>query len=144
MDAVLQEIQEHNNYARDTFTRFLTWFTFFTGVNLAGFGWFSSMFMDKGVAPELWIVASVATYFVIQNLLAIAACKTLLTFWSRIESRLSLLADSICSQDATLRMPVKSAFPGQFYARVTKLVQSTFPTMILLWLLIATIAFVRR
>lgn len=142
MDAVLQEIQENNSYARDTFTRFLTWFAFFTGVNLAGFGWFSSMFIDKKTAPEVWIVASVATYFIVQNLLSIAACRTLLTFWSRLESRLTVLAELVCSQEPTL--PIRSAFPGEFYSRVTKLVESTFPAMILLWLLIAAIAFSRQ
>lgn len=135
------ELSELNVYARDTFGHFLKWFSFFTGVNLIGYGWFSSLFFKLEENVSFWPIIGVATYFVINNVLAIFACNYVKSEISRSYDRMKEITSCINSAELS-ELQAQPSLPVKFYIKVIELIRGTFPTMILLWVLVAVLGFV--
>jgi hypothetical protein len=88
-ETVEKSIREYHEHLRHIFGLFITWFTFFIGVNYVGIGWFASA-ADKSTAKPTSI-GLIALLFIVQCALGIAVCATLLWHFRRTCKRIEFL-----------------------------------------------------
>jgi hypothetical protein len=135
------EFQEIEKSIHSIFTHYLTWFTFFSGVNLAGYGWFAQLLAERKAVAK-WLILIICIYFVFQQILALAASQQLISYLKSSQKRMILLLTEL-DQDSGYQIKAQIASPVELYIRVTKLIMSTFPSMIFLWVAFTIFAFLK-
>jgi hypothetical protein len=124
-----------------TFAHYLTWFTFFTGVNLAGYGWFAKQLAENENVAK-WVVLIVCIYFVFQHTIALAMSRQLMLYLQSSQQRMILLISEL-DRKSNYKIKAQIACPFELYIRVVTLAMTTFPSMIFLWVAFTTFAFLK-
>lgn len=135
------EFQEIEKSIHSIFTLYVTWFTFFTGVNLAGYGWFAQLLAESKTVAQ-WLVLIISLYFVFQQIIALAASRQLIFYLKSSQQRMLLLLPEL-DQNSNYQIKAQIASPVELYIRVTQLSMSTFPSMIFLWVAFTVFAFIK-
>jgi hypothetical protein len=84
------------------------------------------MIKNESTDAERWLVTAPCIYFLIQNSLAIAACRVMKYYYKQQFSVLKTMVN-----DAN---HLESAISITFYMKVTSLITTVFPCMMALWL----------
>jgi hypothetical protein len=115
------------NAARVNFSEFMKWFTFFTGVNFIGWGWLIDKIAKNDANNSHIIVVFICVYFVIQNYLAFQGANQVLKFMIATDKAVDALLENQVHKESIISI--------ELYKKVVSLIQLTFPSMGLLWLI---------
>ncbi|MEO1669275.1 MAG: hypothetical protein AAFR77_00600 [Cyanobacteria bacterium J06631_2] len=123
--------------------QYVNWFIFFTGVNLAGYGWFAVQLAENKYIAK-WVIFIVCLYFAFQNLIAVFASRKFIDYLKSFQKRSIVLISEINETNIgnTKKVKIEVACPFNLYISWIKLAISTFPSMILLWVAFTIFAFV--
>ena len=124
------------------FAHYLSWFTFFTGVNLAGYGWFAKELADDHGHIARWVILIVCVYFVFQHVVAFVASNALIAYFVRARERMTRIVSELNRQSPT-EFPAQVGCPNDVYERMIRVARTTFPSMMFLWIAFTTFAFLR-
>jgi hypothetical protein len=139
MNLLEKEYDGLTDMLKTTIGQFLSWFTFFTGVNLIGYGWFASQLAaNKGVAR--WVILIVCIYFLFQHALAYHGTNLIIRLFESTRERMQLLLDEMHRIDPPPR-PAHIASPISAYIATLGLLRHTFVSMAILWIAFTAYAF---
>jgi hypothetical protein len=71
-DRVVRQLKELNDYERHTFQLFITWYTFFVGVNYLALGWLATA--KDGISALARWSPLIPSVFLFQNALGLFCC----------------------------------------------------------------------
>ena len=131
---IKEELSERHSSCVQTFGHYLSWFTFFTTVNLIGFGWFGSVISGKDFSQTTrYTATAVCLYFLANNCLAIAVTKRVQQHFRSELDRISRLVEILnTGKESDVRREVST--PCIFYLEILSNAMYGFPTMMVLWL----------
>lgn len=135
------EYKDTIDSVRALFGNFIGWFTFFTGVNLAGYGWFAKQLVDNAPVAR-WLILIVCIYFVFQHIVAWYATSHFTRYLIAAQSRLELILPEIAKDVATTITP-KIGCPIDLYITAVRSLKATYPSMVFLWATFTVFAFLR-
>ena len=137
-----QELSEIATSSRGMFAHYLNWFTFFVGVNLAGYGWFAKELVNDQQHVARWVILIVCIYFLFQHVVAFIASNALIAYLTRARERMSRIVTELDRQSPT-GLPPEVGCPNDLYERMIRLARTTYPSMIFLWIAFTLFAFLR-
>lgn len=135
------EYKDTIDSVRSLFGNFIGWFTFFTGVNLAGYGWFAKQLVDNAPVAR-WVILIVCIYFVFQHVVAWYATDHLTKYLIGSQSRLEQILPEI-AKTSEAGMTPQIGCPLSLYIISVRSMRATFPSMVFLWAAFTVFAFTK-
>lgn len=120
--ALYKEMDELHTYARTHIHQFLSWFAFFSGINIVALGWIAT------ATPSTKMTQLISANFIAQALLAAAACSAVYREIRAMDDRVSAILRYIDSSGIS-----RSPLPRRLYLRSIVFVALACALLACLW-----------